>query len=102
MDNHYGSADFKLFNHFFYEFISDILARATSIKEALDVLKKGTLLWKARNKGGIFGIKFYRRNFRLDVPNLALTYTPNKNGVNSAFGSTNCAAPIAGKLGFLS
>ena len=53
------------------------MARATSVKDSLDHLKSGTVLWKLRDKG-VRGLKLYRRKYRLNIADLIITYTPNK------------------------
>ena len=84
------------------------MARATSIKDELEILKKGTILYKVssilfckkeiilpasifpqiRNKG-VRGVKCFKRKYRLDLADLRITYHPNKamaKGQNCAGG----------------
>ena len=55
-----------------------MLARSTSVKASLEILRNGTALWKIRDKGSVRGRKFYRRSYKLDLQNLRITYFPNK------------------------
>ena len=73
--------------------ISEVLARSTSIRDALDKLKNSTVLFKIRDKG-IRGVKSYRRKYRLDLSDLKIHYVPNKSM------KQGCTAP-AGIIGFL-
>lgn len=57
---------------------TEILARCTSIQEAVEKLRAGTLLWKVRDKG-VRGLNIYRRKFKLDLAELKLIYLPNKS-----------------------
>jgi len=66
------------FNRTFCFIISELLSRTTSIKEDLETLKNGSILWKVRNKGPL-GLKVYRRVYRLNLDDLQITYTPHKN-----------------------
>lgn len=43
----------------------------------MNILKKGTDLVKVRDKG-VRGVKTYRRRYRLNIPDLKITYHPNK------------------------
>ena len=73
----------------FVEIISEVLARATSVRDSLDQLKAGTVLWKLRDKGSILGLKLYRRKYRLNIADLMISYTPNKGMQNSCVGGPN-------------
>lgn len=64
----------------------EVLARSTSIKDALDILKGGTVLWKIRDKG-VRGLKVYKRKYRLDLADLRINYVPNKS-----MAKKNCAS----------
>ncbi len=64
--------------------LSEVLARATSIKDELEVLRNGTFLYKVRNKGMGRGVKAFRRRYRLDVADLRITYHPNKHMKSTA------------------
>ncbi len=66
---------------------SEVLARSTSIRDALDRLKNSTVLFKIRDKG-VRGVKAYRRKYRLDLADLKIHYVPNKTMKSQA----NCAA----------
>ena len=74
-----------IYNHYFriddndtYPYITEVLARATSITDSIDKLKKGTMLFKIRDKN-VRGIKPYMRHYRLDTEKLSIVYFPNKN-----------------------
>ena len=59
-------------------FISEVMARSTSIIEAIDRLRQGMLLWKIRDKG-VRSLKPFPRHYKLDMADLRITYLPNKN-----------------------
>ena len=65
-----------------------MLSRSTSVKEALELLRGGTDLWKVRNKGSARGYQWYKRRYRLDLADLVIKYSPHhgsrKNISNSA------------------
>ena len=65
------------------------MARATSVRDSLDHLKAGTILWKLRDKGSIMGLKLYRRKYRLNIADLMISYTPNKGMQSSCVGASN-------------
>jgi len=52
-------------------------SRSQSIKEKLEILKKGSMLYKIRDKG-IRGITFYKRKYWLDMDNLQLRFKSHK------------------------
>ena len=54
------------------------MGRATSIQDEVGQLKKGTVLWKLRDKE-LRGLKVYKRQFKLDTEHLRITYLPNKH-----------------------
>ena len=68
--------------------ITEVLSRSTSVKDALDLLRSGTDLWKVRNKGQARGYQWYKRKYRLDLADLVIKYSPHhgsrKNISNSA------------------
>ena len=68
--------------------ITEVLSRSTSVKDALDLLRGGTDLWKVRNKGQARGYQWYKRKYRLDLADLVIKYSPHhgsrKNISNSA------------------
>ncbi|XP_040566221.1 1-phosphatidylinositol 4,5-bisphosphate phosphodiesterase delta-1 isoform X4 [Lepeophtheirus salmonis] len=64
--------------------ISDVLERSFSIQDSIDVLQKGTILYKVRDKG-VRGVKVYQRKCKLDLENLCVLYYPNKRRINSCF-----------------
>ena len=72
-------------------YITEVLARSTSVREALDLLKPGTDLWKVRYKG-MRGFRGYKRKYKLDLPELALKYTPNR-GAGKNIAASNCMKP---------
>ena len=76
------------FNTFIY--FTEIISRSTSVKDALKALEAGTELWKVRNKGGIRGIRWYKRKYRLDLPHLEIKYSPHK-GSSKNVAASNCA-----------
>ena len=59
-------------------YISEVMARSTSIIEAIDRLRQGMLLWKIRDKG-VRSLKPFPRHYKLDMADLRITYLPNKN-----------------------
>ena len=59
------------------------------MKEALDVLKSGTDLWKVRYKGGIRGHRGYKRKYRLDLSDLVIKYIPHKGAIKNV-SPTSC------------
>jgi len=66
-----------------------VLARATSVKEALQQLTAGTELWKVRDKGGLRGFRWYKRKYRLDLKHLEVKYSPHK-GASKKVDPANC------------
>ena len=65
-----------------YVSISEILLRASSVTNALEVLKVGEPLWKVRAKGK--GHKFYKRTFQItpeDLKELQISYLGNNGQV---------------------
>ena len=66
-----------------------MLKRSTSINDALNVLKNGTVLHKVRDKS-LRGLRVYRRVYKLNIVDLCITYGPDKadGGANP-----NCASP---------
>jgi hypothetical protein len=72
-----------------FNFFSEVLARATTVRDSLEHLKAGTVLWKLRDKGSIMGLKLYRRKYRLNMADLMISYTPNKGMQNSCVGASN-------------
>ena len=64
------------------------MARSTSVKEALELLRAGTELWKVRNKGGIRGHRWYKRKYRLDISDLDIKYIPHKGAPQNVAAST--------------
>ena len=69
--------------------VSEVLKRSTSINDALNVLKNGTVLHKVRDKS-LRGLRVYRRVYKLNIVDLNITYGPDKSegGANP-----NCASP---------
>ena len=67
-----------MFSHTESITVSEILARAPSINEALKTTSNGSKFWKVRNKGDVRGIKVFQRTFKIDINIFAITYTPNK------------------------
>eukprot|EP00096_Caligus_rogercresseyi_P012558 TRINITY_DN5303_c0_g1_i1.p1 TRINITY_DN5303_c0_g1~~TRINITY_DN5303_c0_g1_i1.p1 ORF type:complete len:822 (-),score=236.70 TRINITY_DN5303_c0_g1_i1:21-2336(-) len=61
---------------------SDVLERSLSIQDSIEVLSKGTILHKVRDKG-VRGVKIYKRKCKLDLENLCILYFPNKRGIKS-------------------
>ncbi len=61
----------------------EVLARSTSIKDELEILKKGTVLYKVRDKG-VMGLQLFRRHYRLAVADLNIVYHPNKGVAKNA------------------
>ena len=74
--------------------LPDALARSQSVKERLDLLKKGTHLYKVRDKG-VRGLQMYKRKYWLDMENLLIHFSPHKDPSTKL----GCAA-IAGELLF--
>ena len=64
------------------------------MKERLDLLKKGTHLYKVRDKG-VRGLQMYKRKYWLDMENLLIHFSPHKDPSTKL----GCAA-IAGELLF--
>ncbi|QQP34886.1 Phosphoinositide phospholipase C, partial [Caligus rogercresseyi] len=56
--------------------------RSLSIQDSIEVLSKGTILHKVRDKG-VRGVKIYKRKCKLDLENLCILYFPNKRGIKS-------------------
>jgi len=60
------------------EFSKDGVDRSESLKDNLNLLKKGTHLYKVRDKG-MRGLQMYKRKFWLDMENLLIHFTPHKD-----------------------
>eukprot|EP00092_Neocalanus_flemingeri_P005512 GFUD01005942.1.p1 GENE.GFUD01005942.1~~GFUD01005942.1.p1 ORF type:complete len:789 (-),score=239.22 GFUD01005942.1:53-2419(-) len=56
----------------------DALVRSHSVKERIDLLKKGTQLYKVRDKG-MRGLQLYKRKYWLDMENLLIHFSPHKD-----------------------
>ena len=74
---------------FVFIFHLEVLARATSVKEALQQLTAGSELWKVRDKGGLRGFRWYKRKYRLDLKHLEVKYSPHK-GASKKVDPANC------------
>jgi len=55
----------------------DALERSQSVKEGVGVLKKGTELYKVRDKG-VRGLQLYKRKYWLNMENLEIHFSPHR------------------------
>jgi Ca2+-binding EF-hand superfamily protein len=56
----------------------DSLDRSQSLRDNLDLLKRGTHLYKVRDKG-VRGVQMYKRKYWLDMENLLIHFSPHKD-----------------------
>ena len=85
----------------FLKNISEVLARATSVKDGLEACKNGTDLYKIRYKGKVLKFKEYKRRYRLDLDDLAIYCYPTK-GKAKGLALTSCSGEPNGKIYYFS
>ena len=59
-------------------FFSDVLDRCNTISKKMAKFQNGIDLWKIRDKGQLRNYVTYKRNFKLDIKDLKITYDTKK------------------------